>query len=179
MKTLMIDMDNVITDGKIFNMIESRINRKIKEHDTYFLQELLEDKTDFYEELKNTDIYGDSELIKDCYEVLEKLNNVYDIYIVTSYIWDDEYEISGNNLKNKYKYLREKLPFISPEKYIFTTNKQLLRFDIAIDDRLVNLTGATTKILFDAWHNRKDELSNDIIRVTSWKEVEHLLLKDE
>ena len=75
MKTLMIDMDNVITDGKIFNMIESRINRKIKEHDTYFLQELLEDKTDFYKELKNTDIYGDSELIKDCYEVLEKLNN--------------------------------------------------------------------------------------------------------
>ena len=178
MKTLMVDMDNVITDGKVFEMIESRINRKIKENDTFFLQELLDNKKDFYEELKNTDIYGDSKLIEDCYEVLEKLNNKFDIYIVTSYIWDNEYEVSANNLKNKYNYLRKKLPFISPEKYIFTTNKQLLRFDIAIDDRLVNLSGATTKILFDAWHN-KGEISSDIIRATSWKNIEKLLLDNE
>ena len=179
MKTLMIDMDNVITDGKVFELIESRINRKIKDNDTFFLQNLLENKKEFYEQIKTTDIYADSELIKDCYEVLEKLNNKYDIYIVTSYIWDNEYEFSANNLKNKYNYLRKELPFISPEKYIFTTNKQLLRFDIAIDDRLVNLTGATTKILFDAWHNKQDYLSEDIIRVTSWKEVENILLNNE
>ena len=179
MKTLMIDMDNVITDGKVFEMIESRINRKIKNNDTFFLQDLLEDKSEFFNDLKTTDIYADSVLIKDCYEVLEKLNNKYDIYIVTSYIWDNEYEFSANNLKNKYNYLRKELPFISPEKYIFTTNKQLLRFDIAIDDRLVNLTGATTKILFDAWHNKQDDLSEDIIRVTSWKEVENILLNNE
>ena len=32
MKTLMIDMDNVITDGKVFELIESRINRKIEDN---------------------------------------------------------------------------------------------------------------------------------------------------
>ena len=182
MKTLMIDMDNVITDSRFLDLINEFLGTNYEWNDfkTYYLQEIIGDKKEeFWNYVKDRNFYEGATLFEGCYDVLRKLNDKYDLYIVTAYLWNDVIDISGDNLRNKYYYLREMLPFINPNKYIFTTNKQLLRFDIAIDDRLVNLTGATTKILFDAWHNRKDELSNDIIRVTSWKEVEKLLLNDE
>lgn len=88
--------------------------------------------------------------------------------------------MSGNNLKNKYYYLQEQLTFITPEKYIFTTNKNLMNFDVKIDDRIDNLEGATTKLLFDAWHNRDLTESflkeQNVIRVHDWKEIETILL---
>lgn len=178
MKTLMIDMDNVITDGNILTIMEKHIKRDIKDGDTFYLQNLIEDKESFWEEIKDLNIYEDAPLMKDAYEVLEKLNKQYDIYIVTSYIWDEQHDISANNLKNKYNYLREKLPFINPEKYVFTTNKLLMKFDVAIDDRLKNLQSSTTKILFDAWHN-KESIEDDIKRVSSWKEIENILIEKE
>ena len=107
MKTLMIDMDNVITDGNILTIMEKHIKRDIKDGDTFYLQNLIEDKESFWEEIKDLNIYEDAPLMKDAYEVLEKLNKQYDIYIVTSYIWDEQHDISANNLKNKYNYLRE------------------------------------------------------------------------
>lgn len=179
MKTLMIDMDNVITDGNILNILERYIERPIQDGDTFYLQNLVIDKDKFWNDVKDINIYENAPLIKDAYEVIEKLNKHYDIYIVTSYIWDEEHDMSANNLKNKYTYLREKLPFIDPKKYVFTTNKQLMNFDIAIDDRLKNMKGATKKILFDAWHNKNDELDDEVIRVGSWKEIEKILIEKE
>ena len=120
-------------------------------------------------------------MFEGCYDVLRKLNDKYDLYIVTAYLWNDVIDISGDNLRNKYYYLREMLPFINPNKYIFTTNKNLLKFDIRIDDRLDNIMEADTKILFTAWHNRdlddKFLEDNNVIRVNSWDDIEKLLLK--
>ena len=178
MKTLMIDMDNVITDGNILQIISKELGREIKVGDTFYLQNLIEDKTNFWDKIKNNSIYENAPLIKDCYEVIKKLNEVYDIYIVTSYLWDQEHDISASNLKYKYNYLRENLPFIPTTKYIFTTNKTLLNFDIAIDDRKKNLQGAKEKYLFTAWHNHNETLTDEI-RVSSWKEIEDILLKKE
>ena len=76
--------------------------------------------------------------------------------------------------------MREYLPFIEPEKYVFTTNKNLMNFDIKIDDRIDNLDGADIKLLFNAWHNK--DISNrelkkqNIIRVNSWYDIENILL---
>lgn len=179
MKTLMIDMDNVITDGNILTLLEKYIERPIKDGDTFYLQNIVVDKEKFWNEVMDINIYDNAPLITDAYHVIEKLNNYYDIYIVTSYIWDDKHDMSANNLKNKYIYLRQNLPFIKPEKYIFTTNKQLMSFDIAIDDRLKNLKTAKTKILFDAWHNKNEQISDDTIRVSSWKEIEKILIEKE
>ena len=70
----------------------------------------------------------------------------------------------------------------NPEKYIFTTHKDLLNFDIRIDDRINNLNGATTKLLFTAWHNRSiptNELKEkNIVRVNNWKDIEKVLLNN-
>ena len=180
MKTLMIDMDNVITDGNFNKYIEEFFNKEVDMHKikSYeYVQDLVkDDPKGFWKYVEDKDLYKDSILYKDCFEVLKKLNEKYDLYIVTSYLWRDVIDISGKNLGYKYYYLKEKLPFIDSSKYIFTTNKNILKFDIKLDDKLCNLEGATVKLLFNNWHNNDIVCSNDIIRVNNWKEVEEVLL---
>ena len=179
MKTLMIDMDSVITDGNFNKLLEDYFNIKIdmdKITNYHYIQELAKkDSLGFWKYVEDKDLYKGSPLLKDCYEVLEKLNKKYDIYIVTSYLWRHDIDVSGKCLSDKYYYLKEMLPFIDQTKYIFTTNKNLLNFDIKIDDRYINLEGANKKILFTQWHN-KEEKYDDVIKVNNWKEIEEILL---
>ena len=184
MKTLMIDMDNVITDSRFLDLINEFLGTNYEWNDfkTYYLQEIIGDKKEeFWNYVKDRNFYEGATLFEGCYDVLKELNDKYDLYIVTAYLWNDVIDISGDNLRNKYYYLREMLPFINPNKYIFTTNKNLLKFDIRIDDRLDNIMEADTKILFTAWHNRdlddKFLEDNNVIRVNSWDDIEKLLLK--
>lgn len=182
MKTLMIDMDDVITGAKFFEYICEFLGNDIDINtvETYYLQDLIADqKEEFWEWIKDKNFYDNAPLYSDAYQVIEKLTKKYDIYIVTAYLWNDVIDISGKNLNNKYNYLREKLPFINPDHYIFTTNKNLLQFDIRIDDRLHNVKNAKLGLLFDAWHNKKEEWENENIkRVHNWKEIESILLSE-
>lgn len=182
MKTLLVDMDNCITDPKILEYINEFLNTdyKLEDQTDFYLQNLVKDrKNEFYEFLSTKNLYENCPLKENCYKVLEKLNKKYDIYIVTSYLWKDIIDSSANNLKNKYNYLKEKLPFIKPEKYIFTTNKNIIEADIGIDDRLNNLTHLNKKILFDAWHNKNitDEELETIgaVRVYNWLDILKIL----
>lgn len=54
---------------------------------------------------------------------------------------------------------------------------------IYIDDKVNNIEGATTKLLYTAWHNKditKEELEKqNIIRVNNWKEIGKILLDRE
>lgn len=184
MKTVMIDMDNVITDGLFTKYIEefyhTTVDLSQTQSYTYVQNFTRENSEEFWKSVENKDFYGDAPLLDGCFEALKKLNDRYDLYIVTAYLWKETIDLSGKNLRYKYSYLRKKLPFIGPEKYIFTTNKSMIHFDIRIDDRLHNLGGASTNLLFDAWHNRgysDDELKEqNIIRVRNWKEIEEILL---
>lgn len=187
MKRIMIDMDNVITNPLFLEFINEFLgtNYKLDDLEEYYLQKLItKDSNKFWNFINNKNLYEDIELFDDCYEVLEKLNKKYDLYIVTAYIWGDSYdEFIVNTLRDKYLFLREKLPFIRPEKYIFTINKNIMNFDVRIDDRLNNLAGADVKLLFSAWHNKNysdTELKeNNVIRVNNWKDVEKILLDNE
>lgn len=179
-------MDNVITDGIFLELINNFLGTNYKHNDlkNYYLQYLISDKReDFWESVKDKNFYEGAVLFDRCREVLEKLNEVYDIYIVTAYLWNDYLDLSGNNLKNKYYYLREMLSFINPEKYIFTTNKKLLNFDIRIDDKLENIEGGNIKLLFTAWHNRDLDneylRKNNVIRVNNWTDIEKILLNND
>lgn len=179
MKTLMIDVDNVITDSLFLDLINEFLGTKHKLDNLkgYYLQELVKDrKEEFWYWVKEKNFYENAPLFEGCYEVLKKLNEVYDIYIVTAYLWNDCLDISGDNLRNKYYYLREMFPFIEPNKYIFTTNKKLMKFDIRIDDKLENIEDADIKLLFTAWHNRDlDDVylkEKGVIRVNNWKDIE-------
>ena len=183
MKRLLIDMDNCITDPLILEYINEfkNANYKLDEQTDFYLQNLVtRNKEQFWKFLNEKNLYENAELKDNCYEALKELNEIYDIYIVTSYLWKDGMiDASGNNLANKYNYLKEKLPFIKPEKYIFTTNKNIIEADIGIDDRLNNLTHLNKKILFDAWHNKNitDEELETIgaVRVYNWLDILKIL----
>jgi 5'(3')-deoxyribonucleotidase len=121
-------------------------------------------------------------LADNCFETMNKLNNKYQVYICTTYIWSEIVKDCGDILKYKYDFLYKELPFINPNKYIFATNKKLINCDVKIDDKLENLEGASIKLLFTAYHNKN--LSDDylrelgVIRVNNWIDVNNILLKD-
>ena len=75
------------------------------------------------------------------------------------------------------------LPFINPKKYIFTTNKNLMNFDIRLDDKLENIINGEIKLLMNAWHNRnisEDELKEkNVIRVNNWYDIEKILIEEK
>ena len=123
-------------------------------------------------------MYNHATLLPDCYDVLKELSAYYKIYICTDYIWREIVEYAGNNLKNKYRFLYEKLDFIEPKNYIFTADKSVVHCDIKIDDKVSNIEGAETKLLFTAWHNKEELKQKNIIRVNNWKEIKKVLLED-
>ena len=185
MKKIMVDMDDVICDGGFLSLVNQFLgtNYKIEDVKTYYIQDLISKEihpewSDFF---NTKNVYDYCEMIENAYEVLEKLSKKYEIYITTAYIFRDNEEYSANNLKNKFEWLYKNLPFIPPENYRFTTNKEIIDCDIKIDDKLSNLKGkAKTKILFTAYHNKtitEEELKqNGTIRVDGWKEIEKILL---
>ncbi len=186
MKKIMVDMDDVICDGGFLSLVNQFLGTNYQKGDikTYYIQDLIpKEKYPEWTEFFNTkNVYDFCEMLPNMYEVLEKLSKKYEIYIATAYIFRDNEEYSANNLKNKFEYLYEHLPFISPDNYIFTTNKEIIDCDIKIDDKLSNLEGkAETKLLFTAYHNKEitqEELEKQgVLRVNSWKEIEALLYK--
>ena len=108
MKKLLIDMDDVICENGFIRMINEFLGKNYKPEDanSYYINDLIpSDKFDewvkFFEE-KN--LYDYVNIVQDAPEVIEKLNKIYDIYIITAYIFRDKPEISGNQLKNKFDY---------------------------------------------------------------------------
>ena len=184
MKTIMVDMDDVITDGNFTNFLEEFLGKKINVNDSkvYYRQELIKGKEEEFRKIyQYKNLYENAPLLDGCYEVLKRLNEKYDIYIVTSYIWGKDIINPEENLKNKFQYLKEKLPFINPNKYIFTQNKKLLNFDIRIDDRISGLENGKIKLLFNSWSNNtitEEELKEkNIIRAKNWYDIESILNK--
>ena len=183
MKTLMIDMDNCITDALFIERINEFLgtNYKLEDQNEFRLQKITGDRIDeFWQFMKDKSFYDDAPLIKGAYKALEILNKKYDLYIITAYIYPNSNpDISSNNLKFKYEYLKKKLPFISPKQYIFIENKNLIHSDIAIDDKITHLNNSEKKILLTAWHNKniRDEELNEkgIVRVNTWDEILELL----
>ncbi len=183
MKTIMVDMDDVLTYGNFSEILEDYLGYK-PDYDnikSYYIQDILGDKkADFFSKFKDMDMYENATLLPDSYEVLKKLSKHYKIYICTDYIWREIIEFAGNNLKNKYNFLYKKLDFIEPKNFIFVGDKSIVNCDIKIDDKLNNIEGAKTKLLFTAWHNKdltEEELAKqNIIRVNNWKDIQKILL---
>lgn len=183
-KRIMVDMDEVITTGGYLKLINMYGNTNYKEEDfkSYYMEEVIDNKKDFFEWFKNYNVYDYSTLLDNVYEVLEKLSHEYEIFIGTSYILRDIIEDTAFLIPYKYEYLLKNFPFLDPYNIIYLGNKSVLDVDIKIDDRIDNLSGAKVKLLFTAYHNKDigdDELKNlGIIRVDSWKDIEKVLLKD-
>lgn len=185
METILVDMDEVITNVDFVAKVEKYLGLKLDLSGQvgYYLQDLLGDQKEaFFEQFRKENIYENSVLAPGCYDVLKRLQEHYHVYICTDYIWREIEAYAGNSLKNKYNYLYKTLDFIKPQNYIFTADKSIVNCDIKIDDKLENIQNASTKLLFTAWHNKDlddDELKEKgIIRVNNWQEIENILLTD-
>ena len=90
----------------------------------------------------------------------------HDVYIVTA-TEIEHLEEKMNGLLFRY------FPFLSWKQVIVTSNKQMIRGDVLIDDGIHNLEGGDyRKILFTAPHNRDyDAEANGMTRVSNWKEI--------
>ena len=182
MEKIMIDLDDVITSGGYLHYVNEFLGTSYKEDDikTYYLQDLVEDLEGFKKFIRTKNIYDKCKLKENAYEVLKELNEKYELFIATAYIWRDMPEESGYVLEQKFNYLKDTLPFISPYQYIFISDKSVLNTNIKIDDKVNNLKNADTILLFRAYHNKeitKEKLKQDnIIRVDNWEGVRKILL---
>lgn len=185
MKKIMIDMDDVICGGGFLKLVNDFLGTDYKETDiqTYYIQDLIpkEKMQEWAKFFAQKNIYNYTQILPNAYNVMEQLNKKYELYITTAYIFRDNKEKSSELLKNKFDYLIKNFPFIQPEQYIFTSNKEIVECQIKIDDKPANLEGdAELKLLFTAYHNKNipnEELQkNNLIRVNNWNEIGKILL---
>ena len=185
MEKLIVDMDDVITEKGFIRMINEFLGTNYTQEnaESYYINDLIpKDRMDEWVEFySNNNVYDYANIVEGAKETLEKLNEKYDLYIATAYVFRDAPQVSGKTLNDKYNFLIENFPFIDPHKFIFISNKELLEADIRIDDSPKKLIGkARLKLLFTAYHNKnmsEQELKeNNFVRVNNWKDVEKILL---
>ena len=185
-KTIMIDMDEVIVVGRFSDfLVEFLGNVNFENLHTQNRQDLLKAReVEFKKIYKYKNCYKDNngnyiEPLPNCVDVIKKLNERYDIYIVTKYIWNENVIDAATNLKNKFEYLHYWLPFVDENKFIFMSDKTKIHYDIGIDDRINNLHSCNIKLLFTEFRNKNitdEELrTKGIKRVNNWLDVEKVI----
>lgn len=187
-KTIMIDMDEVIVRGRFSDFLNEFLGGvDFEKLNSYYRQDLIKGKEDDFKKIyQYRDLYKNDngtfiEPLPNCVEIIKKLNELYDIYIVTSYVWKENVIDASYNLKFKHEYLKHFFPFINENNFIYISDKSKIVFDIGIDDRPKNLVSCNQKILFTEFRNEKitkDELAKDnIIRANNWLEIENILIE--
>lgn len=116
----------------------------------------------------NYDLFRRLPVIPGAKEVLKRLQEYYDIYIVTSATQKSEI------ITAKYEWLDEHFPFIEPDYRMFVGKKDPIYTDYLIDDGIHNLeVFKGIGILFDQPYNR---FENRFIRARNWKEIERYFI---
>lgn len=189
-KSIMIDMDEVIVRGRFSDFLNEFLGGvDFEKLNSFYRQELIKGREkEFREIYQYRNLYKNDdnsyvEPLPDCIETIRKLNEYYDIYIATAYIWNEDVIDASTNLKNKYDYLKYFFPFVDHNKFIFIADKTKIKFDIGIDDRPKFLSNCDKKLLFTEFRNEKiskQELEKDnIIRVNNWLDIEKLLVENK
>ncbi|MCL1876726.1 hypothetical protein FWF74_01710 [Candidatus Saccharibacteria bacterium] len=190
MKRVLIDVDDVICTNHFLGSINRFTNKNYKmsdfttysfEHDIFKTDDELNAYYDYY---LSANSYDDSELMPDCYEVLEKMIKKYEVYLTTSCVHFVRERDFGRQFGDKFYFLLDKLPFFPPNNIIMTNRKDIINGDVIIDDRLKHLTDGKReqRLLFDSFHNKEisdEELQKlGITRVRGWKEIGKILRLD-
>ena len=78
MEKIMVDMDDVICDGGFLSLVNQflKTNYKLEDIKTYYIQDLIpkEKYKEWSEFFNSKNVYDYCDMIKDTYEVLEKLS---------------------------------------------------------------------------------------------------------
>lgn len=183
-QSLMVDLDDVIVNNTWKDQIEAFLGHELDlSKIEYILEEALESrKQEFYDSLEEYNMYKGATLKENAFETLEKLNEKYNLFIVSAFESGQLKDKVGEHLKNKYEFIINHLPFIHQHQIIFINDKTALSFWGGIDDKLNNLGGCKKKLLYKAWHNEnysEEELKkNNIIMVSNWQEIKKILLEE-
>lgn len=189
-KNIMIDMDEVIVKGRFSEFLNEFLGGvDFEKLNTFYRQDLIKGREEEfkaiyqYKNLYKTDENIYVKPLPNCVETIKKLNEFYDIYIVTSYIWKEDVIDASQNLKNKHEYLKHFFPFLNENNFIYIADKTKLKFDIGIDDRTSFLINCDKKILFTEFRNKnisEESLKKDnIIRANDWIDIYKILLNDK
>ena len=112
------------------------------------------------------DFFKDLPLIENSKEMVEQLNNRFDVYIASAAM---EFPYS---LPHKYEWLDKNFPFIHWKRRIFCGDKSVLKGDILIDDHEFNLSVFEGRaIMFTAAHNANETRYE---RLNNWLDAEKL-----
>lgn len=184
-ENLMIDMDDCLIGGGFLYLINEYLGTHYVASDfkDYMMQDVIPNKDAFFKWFleEKRSMYEHARIYPNSKEVIAKLNEIYNVYICTSYLFKEHPRACGYILEEKFNILTKEFPFLDPYKFIFLGDKTPLNMQVRIDDRLDNLSGAETKILYSAYHNL--DLSDDylqnlgVIRVDDWPSVGRILLK--
>jgi len=102
-------------------------------------------------------------LIEDSKEIIEALNNKYEVFIVSAAM---EFKYS---LYEKFEWLDEHFPFIPWKRRVFCGDKSIVNGDVLIDDHDFNLSVfAGRPIVFTAPHNVH---YTEYERMDKWKDA--------
>lgn len=184
-KTLVIDMDDVITTDTLTGIINEYLGTNYKDDDftEFYKQDIVPDKEKFFKYFLTKNEYNYGFINPNAIEVIKELNEKYEVFIGTSFIFKEIVNESGILVKNKYDFLIKHFPFINPMNFVFVGNKSILKSDVKIDDKIENLVNGEIKILFTAYHNKnisEEELKKaGIIRANDWIDVKEILLSME
>ena len=171
MKRILVDMDGVLVDiyARFFELHEKETGQRLSVMDIAGLLEA-EAFANQHKWVSAPGFFRSLPVMPGSREVLEKLNNIYKINVVSL---ATEFP---NSLTDKQLWLQENFPFISWNQIVFCGDKNIIKADIMIDDHLKNLDhfeGET--IMFTQPPNMLMNNSGHK-RVNSWYEIEKLLL---
>ena len=172
MKRVIIDMDHVMA-AITQQYIQWYKNHTGIEVDEALLigkpeSEAFPDKDLIWKFLYSPGFFRTAPVIQGSQEVIEKLNNKYEVFIVSAAM---EFPQS---LVEKYDWLQEHFSFISWKQVVFCGSKTVIKGDYMIDDHLKNLDYFDgEKLLFTAAHNA---LVTGYTRVDTWQDVAAILL---
>lgn len=173
MKTIAIDMDEVIADAikKFIKLYNRDFNTPLDVEiipGTEIFRSIPEDVNGkWFEYINEPGFFRDMEVIADSQRVIMELQKKYEVYIVSAAM---EFR---NSLTDKYDWLAEHFPAIDWKHIVFCGNK-IIKADVLIDDRIKNFKDFEGRpLLFSSPHNL---LITDYERVNNWEEIAGKLL---
>ena len=173
MKRIIVDMDGVLADvyPRFFELYEEETGLKKKKDDLIGLKEG-EAFPELFRWVQTSGFFRTIPVMPDSQRVLRLLNETYEIIVISM---ATEFPVS---LTDKQIWMNDHFPFISWKQVVFCGNKSLIPADLMIDDHLKNLDNFDGEtIMFIQPHNINN-IDHHHKTVSSWAEIEKLLLSD-
>jgi 5'-nucleotidase len=173
-KTILVDMDGVLVDiyPRFFDLHEKEYGVRLSDREVAGLLEA-EAFPDQRKWVSTPGFFRDLPVMQGSRETLNRLNEKYRVIVVSL---ATEFP---NSLTDKQFWLHENFPFISWQQIVFCGDKNIIKADIMIDDHPKNLDFFTGRTIMFTQPNNMLLVNTMHQRVTSWQEIEKLLLPDD